>query len=56
MDDLIGMHTSRALAELDLARAARCPDAEQAHLALSGLRLSKARALFAALLAAAART
>ena len=42
---MIGIHTSRAIAELDLARAAVCPNAAQAHLTLSGLHLSKARAL-----------
>jgi hypothetical protein len=45
MDDEIGYHSSRALAELDQAR--RCPDADSArcHLQLAEQHLDRMRAL-----------
>jgi hypothetical protein len=44
-EDPVHIHTARAMAELDSARAARCPEAARAHYALSGLHFGKARAL-----------
>jgi hypothetical protein len=44
-DDPIELHTARALAEIELARAARSPEAAEAHLRLSALHLDKVSTL-----------
>jgi hypothetical protein len=41
----IDLHADRALEELERARAAACPEAARAHLALSELHLGQLRAL-----------
>ena len=46
-EDAIHIHTVRAMAELDSARAAQSPEAARAHYALSGLHFGRARALSA---------
>lgn len=43
--DEIRFHSQRAIAELDLARAAASPEAARLHLSLSSLHLDKIRAL-----------
>jgi hypothetical protein len=45
--DRISFHTARALAEIDLARAAPCAAASKAHLELSALHLDAVRNLTA---------
>ncbi|HEY0084795.1 MAG TPA: hypothetical protein VGB65_02675 [Allosphingosinicella sp.] len=44
-EDRITLHSQRAMDELARARAAQCPNAAKAHLALSALHLDELRAL-----------
>ncbi|HEX5184821.1 MAG TPA: hypothetical protein VFW19_16915 [Allosphingosinicella sp.] len=41
IQDRISLHADRAFEELDLARAASCPEAAIAHLGLSELHLGR---------------
>lgn len=43
MGEEIDFHTKRAIAEIDLARRAKCYTAAQAHLQLSSLHLGRVR-------------
>jgi hypothetical protein len=44
-DDIIQYHSQRAMAELDMALGASCPDAARAHFRLSSLHLEKSQKL-----------
>lgn len=44
-DESIEYHSARAMAELDMALSASCPDAARAHFRLSSLHLEKSRTL-----------
>jgi hypothetical protein len=45
IEELIELHSERAMAELDCALTAHCHEASQAHFGLSALHLDRMRSL-----------